>query len=416
VTRRRENGAALLILLALIGVVFGVLLVTTLSGTRAAVEREQRTSLALGKARDALIGRAAADVNRPGSLPCPDLITNNPTPPPGNVPNDGIADLFAGTSCPSYVGRLPWATLDLADLRDGDGERLWYALSPKYRDHPAGGTLNSDTAGELTVTGTHAATDVVAIVFSASSPIGAQDRLAGPNAVGNYLEGDNANGDVTYESGPATATFNDQMLVITRSMLMPVVEQRVARQARRCLENYALSNGGRYPFAAQWSLWPSLNEVSGALYGRIPSTLLSGTWPPDNPDPGGGKLCFETGTWWDYWRELLLYRVSAGYAPSGGGFCGTCLWVNGQNRVKFVVIVGGGALTPPGYSVNQSLRAVATNKIYEQYYLEPYAALNNVGAFILGTTSFAKEPRAAVAGNFNDRVECVRESGLPPCD
>jgi hypothetical protein len=31
------------------------------------------------------------------------------------------------------LGRLPWKTLGVADLRDGYGERLWYAVSTKYK-------------------------------------------------------------------------------------------------------------------------------------------------------------------------------------------------------------------------------------------------------------------------------------------
>jgi hypothetical protein len=31
------------------------------------------------------------------------------------------------------LGRLPWKTLGLPDLRDGHGERLWYAVSTKYK-------------------------------------------------------------------------------------------------------------------------------------------------------------------------------------------------------------------------------------------------------------------------------------------
>jgi hypothetical protein len=364
----------------------------------------------MGKIRDALIARAAGDLNRPGSLPCPDVNNDGESKP---VPD------WSGSQCASYIGRVPWKTLDLPDLRDANGERFWYALSPLFRDSPSG-TLNSDTSGSLTVTGTPAATNVVAVILAPGTSLPGQDRDPTNTNVTterpNYLDGDNNNGDTTYEAGPETPTFNDKLLVITRDMLMPSVEQRVARQARRCLENFAAANGGRYPFAAQWSAWPSLAEVDGALNGRIPSTLLSGVWPADDPDPGSGTACFAASTWWDAWRELLLYRVSPEYAPSGGGGpCGSCLQVNGQGGVKFVVIVAGRALTPPQSAVNQTLRA--TNKINVQYYLEPYQSLNNPGAFTLGTTSFAKAPRVVTTGNtFNDRVECAGETGLPPCD
>src|ERR1700675_860066 len=119
----RQKGFALMLLLLLVGAGVGAALFSFLSSSRLGLERDQKTTAALAQAKDALIGRAASDNNRPGSLPCPD--TNN----------DGSAELFVGNNCPSYIGRLPWRTLGLPDLRDSSGERLWYALSSTLRDH-----------------------------------------------------------------------------------------------------------------------------------------------------------------------------------------------------------------------------------------------------------------------------------------
>ena len=54
-----------------------------------AVKADAKTRAALDYARQALIGRAIGDANRPGSLPCPDL------------DDDGSAELFVGSACPS---------------------------------------------------------------------------------------------------------------------------------------------------------------------------------------------------------------------------------------------------------------------------------------------------------------------------
>jgi type II secretory pathway pseudopilin PulG len=414
-----QQGAALLITLALVGIIAGMVVLWAASSAATDAQRVQDTARAMGMIRDALVARAAGDLNRPGSLPCPDVNNDGQSTP---VPD------WSGSACASYIGRVPWKTLDLPDLRDADGERFWYALSPVFRDSPFAGTLNSDTAGSLTVTGTPAATNVVAIILAPGTTLSGQDRDPANTTVAtelpHYLDGENNDSDTVYEAGPETSTFNDKVLLITRDGLMPSVEQRVARQARRCLETFAASNGGRYPFAAQWNLWPSLAEVNGALYGRIPSTLLSGTWPPDNPDPGSGTACFAAGTWWDAWRELLLYRVSAEYAPTGGGGpCGTCLRVNGPGGVKFVIMATGRALQSP----TQAPRV--TNKTWPQYYLEryqpdpldPFTTFDNASAFVSpsGLLSFGKAPRAVTTGplgGFNDRVECVHETGLPPCN
>ena len=387
----------------------------------------------MGMIRDALIARAASDRNRPGSLPCPD------------VDNDGLSlgpgPEWTGSACTSYIGRVPWQTLDLPDLRDADGERFWYALSPAFRDSSAGGPLSSDTPGSLTVAGTPSATDVVAIIIAPGAPLPGQTRDPANTTISSelpqYLEGDNSNADSTYQAGPESSTFNDRLLVITRDMLMPPVEQRVARQTRRCLENFAASAGGRYPFAARMSdvgtypdgvfISPGVYNTTNNYYGRIPSTLdatnaaLGGTsyaWPIDDPLPGSGSTrCFQSGTWWDSWRELLLYRIAPAYLPSAAtpGPCGTCLQVDGQGDVKFVVIVAGRALSSPSQTSRSTVKTVA------QYYLEQYQSFDNAVAFTspFAAFSFGKAPRAVRTGplgGFNDRVECVRESGAPPCD
>src|SRR5665811_1174045 len=137
--RCRQRGAALLIMLVILVVGIAAVLVSSLSTTALNNARQNTTSNALAQAKDALIGRAAADNNMPGSLPCPD--TNN----------DGSAELLSGNNCPSYIGRLPWKTLGLPDLRDGSGERLWYALSPAFRDDTSAQPLNSNTKGTLLV-------------------------------------------------------------------------------------------------------------------------------------------------------------------------------------------------------------------------------------------------------------------------
>jgi hypothetical protein len=443
---RKQHGAALLITLVLIGLLAVLAGIWIVGSGASEPQRVQDTARAMGMIGDALIARAAGDRNRPGSLPCPDLVTDN-AGPPANVPNDGIADLFAGSSCPSYVGRVPWLTLDLPDLRDAGNERFWYALSPAYRDHSSAGPLNSDTAGELTVSAPQAATDVVAIIFAPGSPLATQDRPANPNAAANYLEGDNANGGLTYESGPPTATFNDQVLVITRDMLMPPVEQRVARQARRCVENLAALTGGYYPFAALMSDVttyadgifvgagpPPLYNTVNNYYGRIPSTLnatsaalgsTSYVWPNDDPQPGGPVTrCFQSGTWWDSWRELLVYRIAPAYLPSAGsaGPCGTCLQVNGQGGVTFVVVVAGRALTSPNQARTTPANKTAPANYLEQYKPDPLGpTFDNQSALISPSAafSFGRAPRAVGTGplgGLNDRLECVRESGGSPCN
>lgn len=420
----RQRGVALLALLVLVGVAASLVIVSVASSSAQERDRHEHSLRAMGMIRDALIARAAGDLNRPGSLPCPDY------------DGDGVAD---GSLCTSpYIGWVPWRTLDLPDLRDSAGERFWYALSAEFRDHSSLGALNSETVGSLTADG-NANPKYVAVVLAPNAPLPAQTRdPANTDAMAvraQYLDGENADGDSEYATGVASATFNDEVLLITHEMLMPVVEQRVARQARKCLENYSLQAGagGRFPFAAPLSDLTNFADAAGTYYGRVPKTLGAsdvalGTavaWPaddpqvPQSPGPEVTEYCFQAGTWWDYWRELLFYRVAPGYAPDAvTPSCGTCLTVNNVGLAKAVVIVAGKA---HGASPTQA-RVTALNKQLASNYLEtapsPPVSINN--AFGLTTGNLGRRPRAvtfsAATGNFNDRLECLNVSGTWPCD
>src|SRR5215470_15938884 len=157
------------------------------ASARMALQRDEATQAALKQAKEALIGYAALRPTRPGALPCPDLDDNGIAG--GNHPDYGNnSELFpggihGGTNCDTpgkRIGRLPWRTLGLPDLRDSSGERLWYAMSDNFRN--IGTPINSDTPGQLTVTGIAPASNVIAIIFAPGATLAGQDRSAGANA------------------------------------------------------------------------------------------------------------------------------------------------------------------------------------------------------------------------------------------
>lgn len=261
---RRQRGAALIVFATVL--VLGALsmLVASLNRATGITERDKKTAEALAQAKAALIARAVTDANMPGSLPCPDLVTTFGT----NVPNDGIADMLVGDNCPSYIGRLPWKTLGLPDLRDGSGERLWYALSTNFRDDDSAQPLNSDTAGQLTIrdpVGNTIESNVIAIVFAPGPAVGNQPRDgANANNVANFLEGENANDDTSYVSGPATNAFNDRLMAISGDALLPQVERVVGKRFRDLpLLNTYYAAWGAFPFAAPFAN-PSTSAFIGA--------------------------------------------------------------------------------------------------------------------------------------------------------
>jgi hypothetical protein len=351
-----------------------------------ASESERTTHHALAEARRALIGRAAMDDNRPGSLPCPD--TNH----------DGEADLFdkTGIHCPSYIGRLPWKTLGLPELRDASGEVLWYALSPSLRDHPGAQPINSAvTPAQIRIVGTEPAVDVAAVVIAPGATLPGQIRLgAGVDAVTNYLEGQNASiGDNIYETAAHSSAFNDRLLVITRDQLFDVVEWRVANTIRNTLSRYY----GAFRF------FPYANSYDDGTFacaqdrtrGRLPNADLAPThplsgcaghadWQPALNPPIAPPQWFAANDW-----HLLTYYAIAPACTrptlncSGSGF----LSVNDKPGVRAIVIIGGRAIA----SLGQTRPCATEMDCLEQ----PLAAADQ----------YRRMPRSV---SFNDRVAVIR--------
>lgn len=271
----RQRGGAMLVMLVILVIGITAAFVTTLSNAAISNQRNQRTAEVLAQAREALIGSAVSDGALPGSLPCPDLSSTGP-----NVANDGTADMLSGLACPNYLGRLPWKTLKLSDLRDGSGERLWYALSPNFRPQTSPiHTLNSDTPGSLAVSGNITASAVVAIIFAPGRPISGQLRTtANENSYSHYLESvvtspSNFQQLTPNDQAGGATTYNDQMVFITYGDLLPLVEQRIAREVKSCLDEYALSNPKRnYPWPGKISNddYTSYYNPAYILFGRLP--------------------------------------------------------------------------------------------------------------------------------------------------
>lgn len=293
------------------------------------IERNRRTAESLAIAKAALIGYAIGVSNfssdqRPGDLPCPDRNDS------GN----------AGTSCGNAsgnqqarrLGRLPWKTLGLPDLRDGDGERLWYAVSNNFKNNtrtacPTSGQpgcLNSDSRGTITVrnsTGTliHDGTNpdpytpsgVVAVIIAPGAALKRQgaasiqnrtctggtcttaavcltnpesntpkchpqnylDTLTGIEDNSDFVDGSSTNGFISgiIRDTDGNIVVNDQLITITWQDLMPKLEYRVAIETLNCLRSYATvgSNPGRYPWANPASS-SNTNDQTDTLFGRLP--------------------------------------------------------------------------------------------------------------------------------------------------
>ncbi len=228
-TPARQCGAALLVFMLIFFLASMSWLLSQTDALQSRARADQTTAAALAQAREALIGRAAADKERPGSLPCPDF------------DDDGEA---TNGSCSVTVGRLPWKTLDLPDLRDGEGNRLWYALASELRDNGLV-QINPTSTLNLSLDGT---ANIAAIVFSAGPPLAGQNERPS-NDLDDYLDGANQDGNTAYVSGPTSPTFNDKTISISHDQLFSIVNRRILGQLNVGLEKYynAPANTNLYP-------------------------------------------------------------------------------------------------------------------------------------------------------------------------
>ncbi|OGS90635.1 MAG: hypothetical protein A2Z95_04170 [Gallionellales bacterium GWA2_60_18] len=357
----------------LVIVVMGIAaaLVSSLSATKLQAIRQEISAAALSQARDALIGRAASDAGLPGSLPCPD------------TDNDGSAQLLSGNVCPSYIGRLPWRTLKLPDLRDGNGERLWYALSPNFRDDDSARPLNSNTKGELAIyraDGTSLLTEAgysaVAVIFSPGSPLGSQSRstVAEQNSASNYLDiansRNNASASGPFITGTNSENFNDQLIFIATKNLMPLIEQRVAAEVKNALSSYFANSGCNcYPWADTVDQWLDYDSNVG----------LNRGWLPNNASPVAWSGSFRPPQWFfdNEWYKLIYYSVARDYTDDPGD-CDSCdddtLSVDGIAGTHALFFLPGtplGALIRTPNTLSEYLEDSENNDNNDDLYITP---------------------------------------------
>jgi len=227
--RAKQGGAALLLLMLALVLAFSVAAWRYLSSDTLRNQKLERTTQALAIAKAALLARATLDSNRPGSLPCPDIDNDGTADAtvPGGICERSADDAAAGEDSP-YIGRFPYRTLEMDDLRDGNGERLWYVLPEKLSD-ANDNVINANISSGITF---NADSQVIAIVFSAGPPLAGQTGR--PSVLKNdYLEGSNAATDSsTFISGTSTESFNDIALAIRKDEWLNAIAPRVLQMIR----------------------------------------------------------------------------------------------------------------------------------------------------------------------------------------
>lgn len=235
----KQSGAALIFFVFLITLIISGYAINALSTAEYKAERDRKTNQALAEAKSALIGWSIAQDSKPGTLPCTDTL------------NTGSAVTAGLNTCNGYLARLPWKELGLQDLRDGDGECLWYALSPTFRNAMNNATRISQplvTAnGSISIQyPTTTLTNVVAVIFSPGTALPGQDRSSALNtscggnaATQNYLENYDAV-NLVFNTGFTSQNFNDKLIYITKQDIYIPLRKRMAAEM---MGNVAIHSG-----------------------------------------------------------------------------------------------------------------------------------------------------------------------------
>lgn len=242
--RGRQQGVVLLLTLLVLLSAASYALLSSLNVARQHSRASHATSAAsLAAAERALLGYAArypddpdvaSLVAGPGHLPCPDTRFDA-----GDVP--GQADPPCALSSGTGTGLLPWRTLDVPALRDGDGAPLWYAVDDAFRNSPRS-AINPDTVAALRLDDCAGGRDLAALIIAPGAGLAGQDRSTASPAVryaaGNYLEGQNASTGDTCFSALRGAAANDVVRAIDRVRLLDAVQGRVLRDVANALARY----------------------------------------------------------------------------------------------------------------------------------------------------------------------------------
>ena len=368
----------MILVITLFALLSSYLIASGMSRTSAEVnnERDRHTLQALQEAKAALIAYAASQAwttrvtdplivnDQPGALPCP------------AADDAGVSSGSCNTDA-SRVGRFPWKSVGVSELRDSSGQILWYAVSANFRKASGTTVINSDTQGTLTVTGNTSANNAVALIIAPGPEVPilsgqtwvAQDRSS--SNIANYLESTNATGTVNFVTkagqdtwkgtfDPTTnpvnglnqeVVFNDRIMVVTQADLMAVVEPAVAARIERDIKPYLQT------YLTEWSAFP----FPAAFANPDPGTSGSGTTRAQSKYVGD-----------------TMYTISSGLLPITNDSTTTDLtpnyndysWTTGSGTVSLTgglagSISGVNCVAPPPVTSSSSWRCDFTINAYD---------------------------------------------------
>jgi hypothetical protein len=445
-----QRGLALLIVIVGLVLMALAFIANGLLSQRAQIRKNTNTSVALARAKEALIAYAVTysyshSDNVPGYLPCPDAGIS-----------EGTSAATCGGKNVSTMRRLPWRTLGIEPLRDSNGECLWYLVSGTFKNSPQTDLMNWDNNGLLEVLSENGTTllagDVpgnraAAVIISPGSAIGAQNRTraggasecGGNYVTSNYLDSQRginnavvsaiANGISRVIAGEESESFNDRMIFITPEEIFEPIRkrkdfqtriERLTRSIAECVGKYGEFNGNPLVVADHRLPWPAPvsltsftannsygdSAAGSRKSGRLPFVVNTSKGTTANSMDGtsllrdGNDLCpswsIDDAAWYQNWKDQLFYAVAGSYAPTAAyptpGSCPACLSVNGAGDFAAVVLFAG-----------KKTIGQARNTLAEKRLISNYVEGRNSASYPNTSGDFDLEQ----GGSVNDLLFCV---------
>lgn len=295
-----QNGTALLLFVFALFLA-GIIIFIAALPKNVNLKQQNQTTLALSKARQALIAYAVSNYYRTnlntrenlagwhGYLPCPETTSGS----------EGTQDANCNAFRVNALGRLPWKTLNIEPLKDSSGQCLWYAVSAAYKFGPKQ-LHNADSLGMFDIFNTQGhklnsdvpEDRIVAIVFAPGPQLFGQNRSIQNSALpcGNlqnsiqprdYLDSinninnallsndiDQIDSFAGLQSNLDLLMFNDRIITITRSdifnaittqttpnLISPVLQvnaldqqlQNLGSILAQCIVTYAQTGNLKFP-------------------------------------------------------------------------------------------------------------------------------------------------------------------------
>lgn len=315
----KQRGLALLLVTFALGIAATAYMLHSFNAPEAKIVRDKKTIDALATAKAGLITWSTSNSWLPGIMPYPDRN--------GDGVYDGGSDCYSAGTAFNYnflLGQLPITnTRDInclaalgvglgEDLRDGTGNRLWYAVSRNLvRNYTAPasdpvinpGIANNPTYPWLIVRdklGNLVSDRVAAIIIAPGVALNDQNRSAAAPAADNFLDtftlsaGGGARSNRTYAQADEDFYigediniadnsntyvqpyyFNDQLIFITIDELIAAVEKRALMEARKALNIYKDGDGinpgnNFFPRPAAVGIGENYGH-SGLLQGFLPT-------------------------------------------------------------------------------------------------------------------------------------------------